>query len=70
MPRRCCRPCEAWVPATCAAFRDYRLGAVTFSAAMLAVLQRMLAGEAVEQNGSGLSKREWAEMMASLGRAA
>ncbi|CAH2599458.1 Flavin-dependent thymidylate synthase [Rhodovastum atsumiense] len=59
---------EAWVPATFAAFRDYRLGAVTFSAAMLAVVKRLLAGEAVEAAGSGLSKREWAELMAALGR--
>ena len=59
---------DAWVPATYAAFVDYRLGAVTFSAAMTAVLKRMLAGEAVQQAGSGLSKREWGEMMASLGR--
>jgi thymidylate synthase (FAD) len=28
----------------------------------------MLAGEAVAQPGSGLSKREWAEMMAALGQ--
>jgi thymidylate synthase (FAD) len=64
------RSVEAWVPATYAAFRDYRLGAVTFSAGMLAVLRRMLAGEAVEQKESGLSKREWEEMMAALGRGA
>jgi thymidylate synthase (FAD) len=56
----------AWVPASYAAFCDYRLGAVTFSAAMLAVLRRRLAGEAVEQKGSGLSKREWDEMNAAL----
>jgi thymidylate synthase (FAD) len=61
---------RAWVPATFAAFADYRLGAVTFSAAMLAVLRRMLAGEAVVQGGSGLSKREWAEMMGVLEREA
>jgi thymidylate synthase (FAD) len=60
---------RAWVPATFEAFRDYRLGAVTFSAQMLAVLRRMLAGETVEQKGSGLSKREWSEMMAALERA-
>jgi thymidylate synthase (FAD) len=60
---------RAWVPLTCQAFLDYRLGAVTFSAPMLAVLKRMLAGEAVEQKGSGLSKREWAEMLAAIGRA-
>ena len=59
---------RAWVPVTCAAFEDYRMGAVTFSATMLAVLKRMLAGEAVEQKASGLSKREWTEMMLALGR--
>jgi thymidylate synthase (FAD) len=61
---------KAWVPLTYAAFADYRLGAVTFSAAMLAVLKRMLDGQAVDQKESGLSKREWAEMMAALGREA
>ena len=59
---------KAWVPLTHAAFVDYRLGAVTLSAGMLAVVKQMLAGEAVEQKGSGLSKREWGEMMAALGR--
>ena len=56
----------AWVPASHAAFLDYRLGAATFSAGMLTVLRRRLAGEAVDQPGSGLSKREWAEMEAVL----
>ena len=60
---------KSWVPITHAAFLDYRMGAVTFSAGMVAVLRRMLAGEAVEQKGSGLSKREWSEMMETLGRA-
>jgi thymidylate synthase (FAD) len=59
---------KAWVPAAYEAFADYRLGAATFSAQMLAVLRRMLAGEAVEQAASGLSKREWAEMMNTLAR--
>jgi thymidylate synthase (FAD) len=59
---------KAWVPAAYAAFCDYRLGAVSFSGQMLAVLRRMLAGEVVEQGGSGLSKREWGEMMAALGK--
>jgi thymidylate synthase (FAD) len=58
---------RAWVPLTHAAFEDYRLGAVTLSAGMLAVLRRMVAGEKVEQAGSGLSKREWGEMMVSIG---
>lgn len=52
---------EAWVPAAAAAFRDYRLGAVTLSAQMVGVLQRMLGGEAVTQESSGLNRREWTE---------
>lgn len=57
---------HAWVPQAAAAFEEYRRGAVTFSATMMSVLRRMLAGEAVEQAGSGLSRREWDEMQASL----
>ena len=59
---------EAWVPACYAAFRDYRMGAITFSATMLAALKRMLDGEAVQQANSGLSKREWVEFLAAIGR--
>jgi thymidylate synthase (FAD) len=60
------RMTEAWVPVAAAAFRDYRLGAVTLSAQMVAVVKRMLAGEAVTQETSGLGKREWAELAAGL----
>jgi thymidylate synthase (FAD) len=56
------------VPAAFAAFKDYRLGAVTLSAQMLDTVKRLLAGEAVDQKASGLSKREWVELMATLGR--
>jgi thymidylate synthase (FAD) len=59
---------KAWVPLSHAAFCDYRLGAVTFSAKMLEILKKMLAGTSVTQPTSGLSKREWTEMMASLGK--
>jgi len=59
---------DAWVPLACQAFRDYRLGALTLSGPMLAVVRRMLAGEAVGQPDSGLNRREWGELMAALGR--
>ena len=59
---------RAWVPATYQAFVDYRLGAVTLSAQMLAVVKRRLAGEAVTQAESGLSKREWGELEAVLSK--
>jgi thymidylate synthase (FAD) len=62
------RSVEAWAPLACQAFRDYRLGAATLSAQMLAVVKRMLAGEAVDQSNSGLSRREWTELMGALGR--
>jgi thymidylate synthase (FAD) len=59
---------RAWVPLSAAAFEDYRLGAVSFSARMLVLLRLMLGGETVTQAESGLSKREWTEFMAVLGR--
>jgi thymidylate synthase (FAD) len=57
---------RAWVPVAYQAFLDYRLGAATLSAPMLMIVRRMLAGEVVEQAGSGLNKREWAELMGAL----
>ena len=59
---------DAWVPVAAQAFRDYRLGAVVLSAGMLEVVKRLLAGEAVVQDGSGLNRREWTELMEVLGR--
>lgn len=57
---------KAWVPVAYQAFLDYRLGAAMLSAQMLAVVRRMLAGEAVTQLDSGLNRREWAELMVAL----
>ncbi|MCC7426142.1 MAG: FAD-dependent thymidylate synthase [Alphaproteobacteria bacterium] len=59
---------KRWVPVTHQAFMDYRMGGVHLSAPGLAILRRMLAGEAVTQESSGLSKREWRELMDALGR--
>ena len=60
---------ERWVPITAEAFRQYRLGGAHLSANGLAVVKRMLAGETVGQVESGMSKREWTELMETLGRA-
>jgi len=57
-----------WVPLTHAAFIEYRMNAATISASGLSVIRRLLARETVEQAGSGLSAREWRELMALLGR--
>ncbi|MFZ5481800.1 MAG: FAD-dependent thymidylate synthase [Myxococcota bacterium] len=59
---------KAWVPHVWEAFEDYRLGAVTLSRQMMDVVRRMLAGEAVTREQTGLSKREWDELMEALGR--
>src|SRR3954462_3500723 len=59
---------QRWVPLAHVAFLEYRLNAATISASGLAVLRRMLAGEKVDQPSSGLSPREWRELMAVLGR--
>jgi thymidylate synthase (FAD) len=56
-----CDIAKEWVPAAWGAFEDYRLGAVTFSAKGMACLRRMLAGEMVTQEDSGMSKGEWRE---------
>ena len=59
---------EKWVPLAAEAFRDYRMTGTSLSGPGLAVVKRLLAGENVTQEQSGLSKREWAELMAALGR--
>jgi len=61
---------DKWVPLSAEAFRQYRLGGAHVSARGLAVIQRLLAGEAVTQEESGMSKREWTELMATLGKKA
>jgi thymidylate synthase (FAD) len=57
-----------WVPHTWAAFEDYRQGGVQLSESALAVVKRLTAGEAVDQADSGMTKREWTELMETLGR--
>ena len=59
---------KRWVPITCQAFMDYRMGGVHLSAQGLDVVKRLIAGETVGREDVGLSAREWRELMASLGR--
>jgi thymidylate synthase (FAD) len=50
-----------WVPAAYGAFEDYRLGGAQLSAKGLDCVRRMLKGEEVTQETSGMSKGEWRE---------
>jgi thymidylate synthase (FAD) len=59
-----------WVPMTYAAFLEYRMNAALISATGLKVIRRLIAGEKVKQQESGLSAREWRELMAVLGSVA
>ena len=57
---------KKWVPITHSAFLDYRVGAVHVSAKGKKVIQQMAKGEKVTHESSGLSKREWNELMTSF----
>ncbi len=61
-----CKIIADWVPAAYGAFEDYRLGGAQFSGKGMDVLRRMLSGEKVTQETSGMSKGEWRELMGSL----
>lgn len=62
-----CEVVKDWVPAAYGAFEDYRLGGATLSAGALDCLRRMLKGEEVTQESSGMSKGEWREFMGVIG---
>ncbi|MEM8553625.1 MAG: FAD-dependent thymidylate synthase [Pseudomonadota bacterium] len=61
-----CEMVADWVPASYAAFEDYRMGGVQFSAKGVDCLRRMLKGETVKQPDSGMSAGEWREFRAAL----
>ncbi len=56
-----------WVPLAYGAFQDYRMGGATLSAKALDCIRRMLKGEEVTQETSGMSKGEWREFQGVLG---
>jgi thymidylate synthase (FAD) len=62
-----CRLVADWVPAAYSAFEDYRMGGVSLSGKGVEVLKRRLAGEAVTQETSGMSKGEWREFVEVFG---
>jgi thymidylate synthase (FAD) len=54
---------KKWVPITHAAFLDYRVGAAHLSSKGLKIVKLMINGNKVGYEDSGLSKREWNELM-------
>ena len=54
---------KKWVPITHTAFLDYRVGAAHLSSKGLKIVKSMINGNKVGYEDSGLSKREWNELM-------
>ncbi|MFA5582068.1 MAG: FAD-dependent thymidylate synthase [Paracoccaceae bacterium] len=61
-----CRIVADWVPLAYGAFEDYRLGGASLSGRALASIRRMIRGEEVTQENSGMSKGEWREFRAMI----
>ena len=45
------------------AFMDYRVGGTEVSAKGKVIIQKLIKGESISMEDSGLSKREWNELM-------
>ena len=54
---------KKWVPITYEAFMDYRVGGTEVSAKGKSVIQKLIKGQQISIEQSGLSKREWNELM-------
>ncbi len=54
---------KKWVPITYEAFMDYRVGGTEVSAKGKFIIQKLIKGENVSIDDTGLSKREWNELM-------
>ena len=58
---------KKWVPITYDAFMDYRVGGIEVSSKGKTIIQKLIKGENIDLDSSGLSKREWNELMDSFG---
>jgi len=54
---------KKWVPITYEAFMDYRVGAAEISSKGIKVIKDLISGKKISIQQSGLSKREWNELM-------
>jgi len=57
---------KKWVPTTYEAFMDYRVGGTEVSAKGKLIIQKLINREKVKLEDSGLSKREWNELMTAF----
>jgi len=64
-----CKVVADWVPAAYGAFEDYRMEGANLSGKAMDCIRRMLKGEKVTQENSGMSKGEWREFEGIIGGA-
>ena len=57
---------KKWVPITYEAFMDYRVGGTEVSEKGKLIIQKLIKGEEINLKNSGLSKREWNELMTAF----
>jgi thymidylate synthase (FAD) len=57
---------KKWVPITYDAFMDYRVGGTEVSSKGKKIIQKLISGEEIDAEKSGLSKREWNELMTAF----
>ena len=57
---------KKWVPITYEAFMDYRVGGTEVSSKGKAVIKQLIQGNEISIEESGLSKREWNELMGAF----
>ena len=59
---------KAWVPYAYEAFEEHRIHGTNISKTGMEVIRQMINGTEVNQEKSGMSKREWEELMTVLGK--
>ena len=56
-----------WCPITFQSFSDHRVEGVTLSGKAIKVVRKLISGVHINQEESGMSKREWRELMEVIG---
>jgi thymidylate synthase (FAD) len=57
---------KSWVPFSYDAFEEHRMHGSNISRKGMEVIRQMISGKQIDQETSGMSKREWAELMQVL----
>jgi thymidylate synthase (FAD) len=57
---------KKWVPITYEAFMDYRVGGTEISSKGKIIIKKIIRGEKADFEASGMSKREWNELMTAF----